>query len=358
VALDAEAPVIARSASPVVVIGGAGFIGCNLVAHLVRAGHRVRIFDDLSRRGVHRNLAWLQRAHGDGIESRIADIRDRAALRQALSGVSAVFHLAAQVAVTTSLADPRSDFDVNTRGTLEVLEALRTLEMRPPVVFASTSKVYGSLHDLRLRLDGERWVPEDPVLADCGIDERRPLEFRTPHACSKGAADQYVLDYAHSFGVPATVLRVSCVYGPHQLGTEDQGWVAQFLIRALENKPITIYGDGQQVRDVLFVDDAVDAFVRAWTRIGMLSGHAFNIGGGPANAISLAQMLALIERCHGKRPVVQYADWREGDQRYYASNTHAFTTATGWTPRVSASTGIEALYGWLSDQREGVARHA
>lgn len=342
---------------PVLVVGGAGFIGCNLAAHLARSGRNVRIYDDLSRPGVDRNLAWLQRTFGSRIEARIADVRDRTALRDAVRGASAVFHFAAQVAVTTSMVDPATDFDVNARGTLELLEAVRTSHPCPPVIFTSTNKVYGCLPDIPLQLAGEQWQPTDSVLADRGIDERRPLEFRTPYGCSKGCADQYVLDYAHSFGVPATVFRMSCIYGPHQMGTEDQGWVAHFLIRALEGRPITIYGDGRQVRDVLHVDDLVEALVRAWSRIGVLAGKAFNLGGGRANAISLVQLLAMIERLHGRRPELQFEGWRPGDQRYYVSNTSAFGAATNWAPRISASKGIELLYGWLAEHRTHGGAH-
>jgi CDP-paratose 2-epimerase len=338
----------------VLIIGGAGFIGTNLASHLARNGHRVRIFDDLSRPGVDKNLAWLQRTYRDRIDPRIADICERVRIREAVHGVEAVFHLAAQTAVTTSLVDPMADFEVNARGTLEVLEAIRALRDRPPVIFTSTNKVYGCLPDLPLRITDGRWTPFDGQAATTGIDETRPLEPRTPHACSKASADHFVLDYAHSYGIPATVFRTSCIYGPHQMGTEDQGWVAHFLTRAIEGKPITIYGDGRQARDLLFADDLVDAFVRAWSRIGALAGRAFNIGGGPAHAISLLELLAMIEGLRGTKPEVKFEDWRPGDQRYYVSNTAAFTSVTGWTPRVGPRAGIEALHGWLAAQRPRV----
>jgi CDP-paratose 2-epimerase len=337
---------------PVLVVGGAGFIGSNVAAHLARGGNRVRIYDDLSRPGVEQNLAWLEREHGDLIEARVASVLDASALRDAVAGVRAIFHFAAQVAVTTSMVDPRHDFDVNVRGTLELLEAVRALSTPPPVLFTSTNKVYGCLPDLPLRVDGERWRPVDDVLAARGIGEARPLEFRTPYGCSKGAADQYVLDYAHSFGVPAVVFRMSCIYGPRQFGTEDQGWVAHFLIRAIEGEPITVYGDGRQVRDVLFVDDLVDAFMRAWARIDQLRGRAFNIGGGPAHTLSLRELLATIEALRGARPEIVHDDWRPGDQRYYVSDTSAFTAATGWRPRIGPRAGVEALHGWLVEQRK------
>jgi CDP-paratose 2-epimerase len=202
-----------------------------------------------------------------------------------------------------------------------------------------------------MQLEADRWRPVDERLLKHGIDETRPLEFRTPYGCSKGCADQYVLDYAQSFGIPAVVFRMSCIYGPHQFGTEDQGWVAHFLIRAIEDKPITIYGDGKQVRDILYVEDLVDAFVRAWTRIGAISGRAFNIGGGPESTISLAELLAMIESLRGKQPETSFEGWRQGDQRYYVSNTRAFTAETGWRPRVGPRAGIEALHGWLVEHR-------
>jgi CDP-paratose 2-epimerase len=336
---------------PVVVTGGAGFIGSNLAAALVRAGHRVRIYDDLSRPGVELNLAWLHACHGDSIEAWIADIRDGLQLRAAVRDAKAVFHFAGQTAVTTSLVEPRHDFEVNAGGTLEILEALRALPAPPPLVFTSTNKVYGCLPDLALRICGDRWEPVDELVRTRGIDEDRPLEFRTPYGCSKGTADQYVLDYAASFGIPATVFRMSCIYGPRQFGTEDQGWLAHFMIRALDGEPITIYGDGRQVRDVLFIDDLVDAFLRAWARIDHVRGRVFNIGGGPDNTLSLRELIELIGRLHGRRPEIEVEGWRAGDQRYYVSNTSAFRAATGWQPRVAPRAGVEALHGWLVEDR-------
>jgi CDP-paratose 2-epimerase len=294
---------------------------------------------------------WLQRTFGNRVEATIADVRDRERIRGAVADAQAVFHLAAQTAVTTSLVEPMHDFDVNARGTIELLEAVRRRKDPPPVLFTSTNKVYGCLPDLPMRIENDRWRPTDGTLVRTGIDEARPLEFRTPYGCSKGCADQYVLDYAQSFGIPATVFRMSCIYGPHQMGTEDQGWVAHFLIRAIEDKPITIYGDGKQVRDILYVEDLVDAFVRAWSRIGAIAGRAFNIGGGPESTISLGELLAMIESLRGKRPETTYEGWRQGDQRYYVSNTSAFTTETGWRPRVGPRAGIEALHGWLVENR-------
>ncbi len=336
-------------------IGGAGFIGCNVAAHLAESGRQVRIYDDLSRPGVDRNLSWLERTFGSKIEARIADVRDRERLRAAVTGVDAVFHFAGQTAVTTSLVDPYTDFTVNAAGTLEVLEALRSLPTPPPLLFTSTNKVYGCLPDVAMEVAGDRWQPADADLCEHGIDERRPLEFRTPYGCSKGAADQYVLDYAACYGLPATVFRMSCIYGPHQFGTEDQGWLAHFLISALGDRSITIYGDGRQVRDVLYVEDLVAAFMAALEHTDAVRGKAFNIGGGPENTLSLIELLDMLQHLRGKRPEVTVEPWRAGDQRYYVSNTSAFRRATGWEPRVGPRAGVEALYGWLVDERGGAS---
>jgi CDP-paratose 2-epimerase len=337
-------------ARPVLITGGAGFIGANLAHHLLSRGQPVRVLDDLSRDGVYRNVAWLRMQHGDLLDIRIADVRDGDAVRTAIDDVAAVFHFAGQTAVTTSLVDPRRDFTVNAGGTVEVLEAVRRLPTPPPLVFTSTNKVYGCLPDLALRLDGSRWWPLDDAVSTRGIDEHRRLEFRTPYGCSKGAADQYVLDHAQSLGLPATVFRMSCIYGPRQFGTEDQGWVAHFILRALREEAIALYGDGMQVRDILFVDDLVDALVRAWHRIDAVRGHAYNIGGGPSNTLSLFELLDLIGHLRGRRPEVRFEPWREGDQRYYVSDTRAFTAVTGWQPRIGPRAGVEALHGWLANR--------
>ncbi len=338
---------------PVVITGGAGFVGTNLAHRLLQDDRSVLLYDNLSRPGVEQNLRWLRATHGDRARIEVADVRDPFALRPALKNADQVFHLAAQVAVTTSLNDPISDFEINARGTLNLLEALRGLPDPPSLVFTSTNKVYGGLDDVTLRLEGGRYEPENAELRACGIGEERPLDFHSPYGCSKGTADQYVIDYARTFGIPAVVFRMSCIYGPHQFGTEDQGWVAHFLIRALEGRPITLYGDGMQVRDVLFVGDLVEAFLLAQQNIGALSGQAFNIGGGPTNTTSLIELVDLIGRLHDKKPGVKRDDWRPGDQRYYVSDTRKFEQATGWTRRTGFCEGVETLYEWLLQARRG-----
>jgi CDP-paratose 2-epimerase len=337
------------------VTGGAGFVGTNLAHRLASDGHRVRVLDNLSRPGVERNLRWLREQHPERVEVQIADVRDPLAVQQAVAGADQVFHFAAQVAVTTSLDDPRADFEVNAGGTFALLEALRRADEPPPLVFTSTNKVYGTLPDVRLERDGDRWEPAEPGLRAHGLDESLPLDFCTPYGCSKGAADQYVLDHAKSYGLPAAVFRMSCIYGPHQHGTEDQGWVAHFLLRALAGETITIYGDGAQVRDVLWVEDLVDAFLRVRDGMATLAGLAFNVGGGSENAVSLLEVIDLIADVHGRRPRVELAPSRPGDQRYYVADTRRLEAATGWQQRVGVAEGIDELYRWLRERSRRAA---
>ena len=331
----------------VLITGGAGFIGTNVAHRYLSAGEPVTIFDNLSRPGVERNLEWLREKHGDLVQVRIADVRDAAALREAAASAGKVFHFAAQVAVTTSLDDPVSDFEVNARGTLNLLEAIRASDNRPPLVFTSTNKVYGDLEDVRFRRNKERYEPENEAIAKNGFGEDRCLHFHSPYGCSKGAADQYVLDYARTFHLPAVVFRMSCIYGWHQFGNEDQGWVAHFLIRALQREPITIYGDGGQVRDVLFIEDLVDAFQLAQGNMDALSGNVFNIGGGPQNTTSLLELMDLIRDMQDRAPDTRFADWRPADQLYYVSDIRKFSEAAGWRPRVNVRQGIGKLFAWL-----------
>jgi CDP-paratose 2-epimerase len=330
---------------PLLVTGGAGFIGCNLVDRLAADGHDVVVYDALLRPGVEANLAWLIERHGARIRPVIADVRDARQLAREVTGAQAVFHLAAQVAVTTSMVDPMLDFDVNLRATMTVLEAAR--ETGVPIVFASTNKVYGDLADIALCDDGGAYLPWDAALRARGIGEDRPLSFHTPYGCSKGAADQYVLDYARSFGVPACVMRMSCIYGPRQMGTEDQGWLAHFAIRVMQGKKIAIFGDGRQVRDVLFVGDAVAAYLAAWRQIDIVSGQAFNLGGGPANAVTLLQVIGALERIFARRAAVEFFAWRPGDQKYFVSDTARVMSALGLPEPLGWQDGLRALAAWL-----------
>ncbi|SJZ93576.1 NAD-dependent epimerase/dehydratase family protein [Consotaella salsifontis] len=340
-------PALARPANAVTIIGGAGFIGSNLAKTYLEEGRDIVILDDLSRPGVERNLDWLKREHGDHVHPIVADVRDRRALDEALCGTEAVFHFAAQVAVTTSLDDPIQDFSVNAEGTLAVLEAARRSGRKFPLVFSSTNKVYGGLDDLAMSELADRYAPADEDIRAHGVGETRSLDFCTPYGCSKGVADQYVLDYAKSYGLPTAVLRMSCIYGPRQFGTEDQGWVAHFLIKALRGEPITIFGNGKQVRDILHVADAVAAYRTVSANIGKVSGQAFNLGGGPANAVSLKLVLEEIARLTGRKVALEHGDWRQGDQFYFVADTRKLAAALGWRAEIGWRDGMRDLTEWL-----------
>jgi CDP-paratose 2-epimerase len=340
------------AAAPIVIVGGAGFIGCNLARSFLADGVRVLVVDNLSRAGVSRNLAWLRGlAPDDHLQFVRADIADASAMTGAIADARAVFCLAAQTAVTTSLEQPMDDFRTNALGTLNVLEAIRRSGRRVPLIFASTNKVYGALEDVEMVAGDAGYFPADPHLRAYGISEEQRLDFCTPYGCSKGTADQYVLDYCSSFGLPTAVLRMSCIYGPRQFGTEDQGWVAHFLIQALADQPITIYGDGQQVRDILFVDDAVAAYRTLLDNIDELQGRAFNLGGGPANAVSVNTVLAEIERLVGRKPATAHDDWRHGDQLYFTADTRRLAAAVAWQPKVDWRSGLKRLTDWLAANR-------
>ena len=336
---------------PILVTGGAGFIGSNLADRLARDGYRVRIYDALVRPGVEANLAWLQHRHGGLIEPIVADVRDTDRLAHAAFGIEAAFHFAAQVAVTTSMTDPREDLEINVGGTFNLLEAVRAMPRPVPVIFASTNKVYGDLAEFGSAIRGSGYAPDDPELARHGVPESQPLDFHTPYGCSKGAADQYVLDYARSFEVPAAVLRMSCIYGERQMGTEDQGWVAHFLISALEGRPITLYGDGHQVRDILDVGDAVAAYIAAWRAIGRVAGTAFNLGGGPANAVSLRSLLGHVGDLLGREVEVETAEWRPGDQKWFVADTRRIDRTLALGTKLDWRSGVEQLIRWLAGER-------
>lgn len=333
----------------ILVTGGAGFIGCNLAHALLQDGQQVCIFDDLSRLGAERNLGWLQEQHPNGLEFVWGDVRDFAAVREVVQDADVIYHLAAQVAVTTSVSDPRTDFEVNALGTLNVLEAARLAGHQPIVVFTSTNKVYGGLDDVAVVENETRYEFRD---YPNGIPESCSLDFLSPYGCSKGAADQYVRDYARTYGLPTVVFRMSCIYGTRQFGNEDQGWVAHFVIALALGRPITIYGDGKQVRDILWVDDLVWALRLAAERIDVTAGQVYNIGGGPDNTISVwAEFGPLLARLLGHRMPVTYDDWRAGDQPVYVSDTSKAKEELGWQPAVDRERGVEQLYSWVMENK-------
>lgn len=343
---------MSRTPGLVLITGGAGFIGTNLTDRLLSEGVPVLIYDNLARPGAERNLHWLFDKHRSGLEFELADVRNRRALRRALRNAAQVLHLAAQPAPGTSLRHPIEDYEVNSYGTLNLLDELRLQEHRPPLIFASTSKVYGTLGSIRLKKEHTRYEPEDRAVRHNGIGEEQALEFCSPFACSKGGAEQYVLNYARNYGLPAMVLRLGSVYGAYQSGEQEHDWIAHLLRWTLQEQPITIYGDGLQVRDVLHVDDLVDAILLAQRHMPEGSGQAFNIGGGPGNTVSLRELIDLIEIVHGHAPPVCYQDWRPDDQRYFVSNISKFTAMTGWMPRTDVGEGIRRLYAWIMERAD------
>lgn len=333
-----------------IVTGGAGFIGCNTVRHLLHMGNDVVVIDSLSRRGAQRNLEWL-RTWGD-FEFVQQDIRDFAGLREVIArhaDADVVLHLAAQVAVTTSVADPREDFEINALGTFNLLEAVRQSSGNPVFLYASTNKVYGNkMEDMRVAIqNGEYQYLDSPQ----GIDESVALDFHTPYGCSKGAADQYVHDYARIYGLQTVVFRQSCIYGTRQFGIEDQGWVAWFTIASVLGWPITICGDGRQVRDILFIDDLVNCYVQAVEQVNKTSGNVYNIGGGPENQLSLLELLNMLEIKLDHPLKVIYADWRPGDQQVFVADIAKAERDFGWRPKISPAMGLDRLFEWVCEEQ-------
>lgn len=331
----------------ILITGGAGFIGTNMADKLLTLGERVIIYDNLSRPGVENNLQWLVSKHPK-VEVMIADVKDKYTVDKAVNEAKHIFHFAAQVAVTSSLVLPVHDFEVNVGGTLNVLESIRLSAHKPSLIFTSTNKVYGDLPGLELESNSTRYFPVNPLYYKNGINEAISLNFHSPYGCSKGAADQYILDYARSFSLRTLVFRMSCIYGPHQFGNEDQGWVAHFINKAINNEVITLFGDGKQVRDILYVDDLVDAMLLAKQNIGELAGEAFNMGGGPENAVSLVELLGYLNTLDHLNINIKYDEWRVGDQKYYVSDTRKFRKKTEWRPQVSYMEGLINIYSWLN----------
>ncbi len=329
----------------ILITGGAGFIGSNLARYLIAAGHQVTIFDNLCRRGAEDNLTWLRTQLGGRFRFVRGDVRDWDAVRAAAAGMQRIYHLASQVAVTTSVADPREDFEVNALGTFNLLEAARTVAQDPIFVYASTNKVYGGMEEVGIVEGQTRYRFRDHP---AGVPESYPLDFHSPYGCSKGAGDQYAHDYARIYGLRTVVFRQSCIYGPRQFGVEDQGWVAFFLIAAEVGLPITIYGDGKQVRDLLHVDDLIRAYELAVERVDVSAGQVYNLGGGPDFSLAVwAEFGPMIERLLGRPVPVRWADWRPGDQRVFVADIRKAKRELGWQPSISPQEGIPKLLGWI-----------
>jgi len=332
------------------ITGGAGFIGSNYVSRLLSRGEEVKVFDNLSRGGAERNIQWLESAYGKKSFDLIqADVRDDKAVREAAKDADVIVHLAAQVAVTTSVVDPRNDFEINALGTFNVLEGARASGLNPIVVYASTNKVYGGMEEVEVVEKETRYEYGNLPF---GVSEVEPLDFHSPYGCSKGAGDQYVRDYARIYDLPTVVMRQSCIYGPRQFGIEDQGWVAWFIIATVLNRPMTIYGDGKQVRDLLYVEDLLDGYDTAIQRIDQVSGKVFNLGGGISNTISVWKEFGpMLEQLAGHELPVKLGDWRPGDQKVYVSDIRTAKQVMDWTPKVSVQEGVQRLYQWVEQNK-------
>lgn len=329
------------------ITGGAGFIGANYVARLLKKGEDVTIFDNLSRAGSKLNLAWLETIEGNSFKLIEDDIRNFDALEKAVKDVEVIIHLAGQVAVTTSVFNPREDFEINALGTFNVLEAARSLKKKPIVLYSSTNKVYGGMESVRVQENVSNYSYVD---FPKGISEEFPLDFHSPYGCSKGTGDQYVRDYFRIYGLPTVVVRQSCIYGTRQFGVEDQGWIAWFIIALLSGKQISIYGNGKQVRDVLFVDDLLDFYDLCVENIETTAGQVYNIGGGTENKISIwKEFSPMLEELLQKEITVNWGDWRPGDQKIYISDIQKASSDLGWTPKISPKVGITKLYNWVND---------
>jgi CDP-paratose 2-epimerase len=332
------------------VTGGAGFIGSNYVHRLLQRGAHVTIYDNLSRAGAPRNLDWLKKDFGEkSFDMQVADVRDAAFIRTAARQADVIVHLAGQVAVTTSVADPRSDFEANAFGTFNALEAARLSGRDPIFIYASTNKVYGGMEDVAVAEDATRWHYADLVN---GCPETQPLDFHSPYGCSKGTGDQYVRDYARIYGLRSVVFRQSCIYGPRQFGIEDQGWLAWMTIAAVTGRRITIYGDGKQVRDVLHVDDLLDAYDAALEKIDIAKGRVYNMGGGARNVLAVwSEFGPLLEKLLGRKIEVARAGWRPGDQRVFYANFSKARNELGWEPKIGLEQGIERLFRWVKENQ-------
>jgi CDP-paratose 2-epimerase len=328
------------------ITGGAGFIGSNAAHRLIKAGHQVTVFDNLNRKGTEKNIKWLQEEHGDALEFVKGDIRNADECVKAVEGKDVIYHFAGQVAVTTSVTDPRTDFDINALGTFNMLEATRQASNNPIFAFTSTNKVYGGMEDVETHeVDGHydyKGLPQ-------GVPVDHPIDFHSPYGCSKGAADQYVRDYARIYNIPAFIFRMSCQYGPRQFGNEDQGWVAHFVIAASKGKGLNIYGDGKQVRDVLYVEDLCRAFDMAVEKIDTTGGKIYNIGGGRQNVMSLLELIEILEELLGKKIDLTFGEWRPGDQPVYISDVTKAKEDFGWEPSISKKQGVTKLYEWVKE---------
>lgn len=332
----------------IAISGGAGFIGTNAAAHYLKKGYKVIVFDNLSRAGAKQNLNWLKELKGKFVFIK-GDIRNYKKLLETFKKYKPdlVLHLAAQVTMVTSVINPREDFEVNALGTFNILEAIRNTNKKARVLYSSTNKVMGELLYLPVIERNKRYEYRDIK----GVNEHFPLDFHGPYGCSKGAGDQYFLDYARIYGLNTIVFRQSGIYGPHQFGIEEQGWLAWFCNALLFDKPVTIFGNGKQVRDVLYIDDLLRAFDSAFKNIKKTKGKAYTIGGGPKFSLSIWELFAILEKLSGKKFSHRSGPWRPGDQRIYISDLSSAKKDFQWSPKISPKEGVKKLYNWISQNK-------
>ncbi|MBU2099644.1 GDP-mannose 4,6-dehydratase [Candidatus Micrarchaeota archaeon] len=334
------------------ITGGAGFIGTNLAEFFLSKGEKVLILDDFSKKGSKENKKYLEKKFHENLKIIKCDIRsDKKIMEKTFSEAEAVFHLAGQVAVTNSVKNPRQDFEINALGAFNVLEAVRKSKENPVLIYSSTNKVYGKMDDLKITEKNNKYFYEETPE---GIKEERLLDFHSPYGCSKGTGDQYFRDYARIYGLNSVVFRQSCVYGKRQFGTEDQGWIAWFVIASVFGKKITIFGNGKQSRDVLYSDDVVNAFDLAAKKIKKTKGKIFNIGGGPENTLSLLELIELLEELNRKKITYSFDKWRPGDQKVFVSNIEKAEKEFGWKPKVPAKKGVEILFNWVKENKKEI----
>jgi CDP-paratose 2-epimerase len=338
----------------VIITGGAGFIGTNVALRHLKNGDKVVVIDNLSRLGTKINLSLLK--NFPNLKFYKVDIRNKPSLKKIFishKDAQIVYHLAAQVAVTTSVINPYEDFEINVLGTINILELMREIKSEALLIFSSTNKVYGGMENVRISLRNNRYQYLDYVN---GIDENFLLDFHSPYGCSKGSADQYVRDYHRIYGLNTVVFRQSCIYGENQFGVEDQGWVAYFIISAILNKKITIYGDGKQVRDILYIDDLIDAYLLAYKNKEKINGEIFNIGGGKENQVSILQFVKIIEKMLNKKVKYTFSSWRPGDQKIFVSDNTKIKNFLNWEVKTDFYCGIKKLINWVNENKEVIKK--
>ncbi|MFC1646665.1 NAD-dependent epimerase/dehydratase family protein [Patescibacteria group bacterium] len=336
----------------VFITGGAGFIGSNSASYYLSKGHNVIIFDNLSRDGAKKNIDWLTKSINKPhiIKGEIKSPSSLNTVKKYLKTSDLVLHLAAQVAVTTSVTDPRDDFEINALGTFNLLEVMRKSGCKAKLIYSSTNKVYGGMKDIKIKKEKTRYLYKN---LKYGVNEERCVDFHSPYGCSKGAAGQYVHDYERIYGLDTTILRQSCIYGPRQFGVEDQGWVAWFIIALVMGKNITIYGDGKQVRDLLFIDDLVECYDLVYKNKKKTKGQIYNIGGGIKNTMSVwSEFGPILESLFKKNINPKFVNWRPGDQLVYVSDIRRASRDFGWTPKIDVRTGVKKLFNWVMENRQ------